>query len=109
MEPEAPEPEAAEPEVFLTSDLARAARALTKVSAQVIADSSGLTRKQVRDFEKGKSLGKGKKARLREALERNGALFVPEDGVAGYGVRRILSHERFMKLNIWEGEGGSLS
>lgn len=98
-----------EQDVFLTSDLARAARALTKVSAQVIADSAGLTRKQVRDFEKGRGLDDEKKARLRDALERNGALFVPEDGEAGYGVRRILSHDRFMKLNAWEDEGGSLS
>ena len=39
--------------LMITSDLARAARALTQVSAKVIARNAGLDKQQVRDFEKG--------------------------------------------------------
>lgn len=94
-------------DVFLTSDLARAARAFTKVSAQTIADAAGLTRAQVRNFERGKiDLPLEAKARLKETLERYGALFIPEEEHAGYGVRRRLPREGYMKLNVWEAEGG---
>ena len=39
--------------LMITSDLARAARALTQVSAKVIARNAGLEKQQLRDFEKG--------------------------------------------------------
>src|SRR5690625_1458439 len=94
-------------EVFLTSDLARAARAFTKVSVQTIADGAGLTREDVRNFERGKvDLPSADKARLKESLEKYGALFVDEDEHGGYGVRRRYPREGFMRLNTWEGEGG---
>ena len=98
-----------EQEFVLTPDLARAARALTKVSAQVIADAANLTKKQVRQFEHGISLPAEEKNRLRESLEQYGVVFIAEDAIAGYGVRRQFAREKLMKLNAWEGEGGSLS
>ncbi|MGJ0203999.1 XRE family transcriptional regulator [Leucobacter sp. gxy201] len=95
-------------EVRLTSDLARAARAFTKVSKQMIADEAGLARAKVRDFERGViDLDDREKAELRRALEVYGALFIPEDDTAGYGVRRRHPREKLMRLNTWEGEGGS--
>lgn len=96
-------------EVFLTPDLARAARAFTKVSTRTIAEEAQLTKKQVRRFEQGGTLPNDAKVRLKAALEKYGALFIEEDEHAGYGVRRKYPRERFMRLNAWEGEGGSLS
>src|SRR5690606_21467360 len=91
----------------LTSDLARAARAFTKVSKKTIAEGAGLTQDQVRDFERGViGLGPDERARLRASLEKHGALFIPEDETAGYGVRRRHTREKLMRLNTWEGEGG---
>lgn len=98
-----------EQEVFFTPDLARAARAFTKVSARTIAESAGLTKQQVRGFEKGGTLSDDEKLRLREFLEKYGALFIPEDETAGYGVRRKYTREKLKKLNTWEDEGGSAS
>lgn len=94
-------------EVFLTSDLARAARAFTKVSTTTIADAAGLTKQEVRGFEQGiTSLDDAQKARLRASLEKYGALFIEEDDQAGYGVRRRFPREKLMRLNAWENEGG---
>ncbi|CAG7605708.1 hypothetical protein ACFPZL_11710 [Leucobacter soli] len=91
----------------LTADLARAARAFTKVSTRTIAESAGLTKKQVRSFEQGTiALPAADLARLKESLERYGALFIPEDETAGYGVRRRYSREKLLQLNAWEDEGG---
>ncbi|WP_420734266.1 XRE family transcriptional regulator [Brevibacterium luteolum] len=93
--------------VFLTSDLARAARAFTKVSAATIAEKAGLTREQVKEFESGRGhLSDDEKSRVRASLEFYGALFIPEDDVAGYGVRRRYAREKLMRLNNWESEGG---
>ncbi|NUL60021.1 hypothetical protein F7P83_06480 [Brevibacterium luteolum] len=93
--------------VFLTSDLARAARAFTKVSAATIAEKAGLTREQVKEFESGRGhLSDDEKSRMRASLEFYGALFIPEDDVAGYGVRRRYAREKLMRLNNWEDEGG---
>ncbi|MFA5606483.1 MAG: XRE family transcriptional regulator [Leucobacter sp.] len=94
-------------EVTLTSDLARAARAFTKVSTKTIAQGAGLTKEQVRSFEQGVTdLPEAAKVRLRESLEKYGALFIPEDEEAGYGVRRRYPREKLMRLNTWESEGG---
>ena len=93
--------------VFLTSDLARAARAFTKVSAATIAEKAGLTREQVKEFEAGRGhLSDDEKGRVRASLEHYGALFIPEDDAAGYGVRRRYPREKLMRLNNWEDEGG---
>jgi len=94
-------------EVFLTSDLARAARALTKVSVNTIAKGADLTKEQVREFEKGViSLTAAEKARLHASLEKYGVVFLEDEQRVGYGVRRKYPREGFMRLNAWEGEGG---
>ncbi|XPP26738.1 MAG: XRE family transcriptional regulator [Leucobacter sp.] len=94
-------------EGFLTADLARAARAFTKVSTRTIAESAGLSKEQVRSFEQGTiDLPAEDKVRLKQSLEKYGALFIPEDEHGGYGVRRKYPREKLLKLNTWEGEGG---
>jgi hypothetical protein len=94
-------------EVFLTPDLARAARAFTKVSTKTIASSAGMEKTQVRSFEQGKiGLTNDEKARLKASLEKYGALFLDEEETVGYGVRRRYPREGLMRMNAWEGEGG---
>lgn len=94
-------------EVILTGDLARAARAFTKVSKSTIAEEADLSKQQVRAFEQGAAnLSDAEKESLKASLEKYGALFIPEDGSAGYGVRRRYPREKLLRLNTWEGEGG---
>lgn len=94
-------------DVTLTADLARAARAFTKVSTKTIAKRAGLTKEEVRSFEQGRTdLPEESKAALAESLEHYGALFLPEEEGVGYGVRRRHPREKLMRLNTWEGEGG---
>jgi len=94
-------------DVFLTSDLARAARAFTKVSVATIAQAAGVSEDLLRSFERGVGeLSSTEKQQVRQALEDYGALFIPEDEKAGYGVRRRYNREKLLRLNTWEGEGG---
>lgn len=91
----------------LTPDLARAARALTQVSVEEIAQSAGLEPAQVRDFEhRGFALDPGANKKLRAALEEFGAVFFDEDEHGGYGVRRKYTAAKARQLGRWEGEGG---
>lgn len=91
----------------LTPDLARAARALAQVSAQTVAAASELTRKQVREFEHGRTaLGQESTARLRRALEGFGVVFIAEDPGFGAGVRKKFNSLKVRRLETWENEGG---
>lgn len=92
---------------FLTPDLARAGRALTQVSVDVIAQEAGLDTAQVRDFEhRGIFLAPESREKLRDALEYFGVVFFAEDNDGGYGVRRKYSASRARELKRWEAEGG---
>lgn len=94
-------------EVFLTPDLARAARAFTKVSRSTIAKTAGLTGEEVKGFERARvHLSSDQKRELKASLEKYGAHFIPEEADAGYGVRRKYTREKLMRLNTWESEGG---
>ena len=92
---------------FLTPDLARAARALSQVSVEVIAQEAGLDTPKVRDFEhRGISLDPEDNERLLHSLEYFGVVFFAEDNDGGYGVRRKHSASRTRQLKRWEDEGG---
>lgn len=91
----------------LTPELARAGRALTRVSVDVIAGAAGLDTQRVRDFEhRGISLGEEDNHRLRAALEEFGVVFFAEDSYGGYGVRRKHTALKVSQLQRWEAEGG---
>ena len=93
--------------LMITSDLARAARALTQVSAKVIARNAGLDKQQVRDFEKGNApLTPEQNQQLRRALGQFGVVFIEDDDHGGYGVRRKFNATKVRRLETWEGEGG---
>lgn len=91
----------------LTPDLARAARALTQVSVEEIAQAAGLEPARVRNFEhRGFGLDLPAKGKLRAALEEFGVVFFAEDDLGGYGVRRKHNSDRTRQLTRWESEGG---
>ncbi|TLP73302.1 hypothetical protein [Nesterenkonia sphaerica] len=92
---------------LLTPDVARAARALTRVSTEVIGEAAAVDPARVRDFEhRGVSLDADSNHRLRAALEEYGVVFIAEDDDGGYGVRRKYSSSRIRQLQNWEAEGG---
>jgi transcriptional regulator with XRE-family HTH domain len=91
----------------IPSDLARAARALTQVSIEAVAAEAGLDVATARAFEQGVgSLTAEQNAKLQEALESFGAVILPEDGDAGYGVRQKYNTTKVARLENLENEGG---
>lgn len=87
--------------------MARAARALTQVSYSVVARAAELEPDRLQAFERGHgTLDADESHRLREALERFGALFIADDDHAGYGVRQKFNSVKAKRLETWEGEGG---
>lgn len=91
----------------LTPELARAARALSRVSVDVLAQHASLETQQVRDFEhRGIALDPESNDRLRSALEEHGVVFFDDDDHGGYGVRRKYSASKVRQLQRWEAEGG---
>lgn len=94
--------------LVLTGSLARAARALVGVSAGVAARAAGLTRDELRDFEKHRTgLDAEKSTALQGALEGFGAVFLPDGHKGrGHGVRLKFSDEKTQRVQAWEDEGG---
>lgn len=95
----------------LTGYLARAARALVETSATTTGARAGLTRAQVRDYERGRiHLTQEQLSGLKGALEELGAVFIADDehpGVgSGVGVRLKFTAEKASRIETWEGEGG---
>ncbi|HCG47038.1 hypothetical protein [Corynebacterium flavescens] len=91
----------------ITPGLARAGRALAQVNSLIIAEDAGLTRQQVRDFEKRVGrLTLEEKARLYKTLENYGVAFIAEDENYGYGVRKRHNASKTRQLKRWEDEGG---
>lgn len=94
--------------VELTGHLARAARALVGTSAAHTAGVAGLSKSQLRDFEKSiGSLSEEKLAALQAALEQLGAVFIADgEQKRGHGVRLKFSADKVEKIEAWEDEGG---
>lgn len=95
----------------LSSYLARAGRALVETSATHTGSVAGLTRGQVRDFERGRiDLTGEQRLALQRALEELGAVFLADDenvgAGSGVGVRLKFSAEKARRIDTWEGEGG---
>ena len=95
-----------EHDFILTGYLARAARALVETSATTTGQYAGLTRAQVRDYERGRIVLTDQQ----RALEQLGAVFI-HDGEnpglgEGAGVRLKFTMEKVRRIEAWEGEGG---
>jgi hypothetical protein len=94
-------------EVGLTTDLARAARALAQVSLTCVAEHAELAPERLSAFERHRiGLAAGERFRLRRALEDFGVVFIPEGDQGGYGVRRRFTRAKVTRLESWENEGG---
>lgn len=94
--------------LHFTGYLARAARALVELPAEHVAEESGMTIDELRDFERGNaSLTKDQIDALMRSLESNGAIFLPDGQEGyGYGVRLKFSTVGSKRISTWEGEGG---
>lgn len=91
----------------LTPGLARAGRALAQINSLVISEEAGLTRQQVRDYEKRVgSLTLDEKTRLQKTLESYGVVFIAEEENLGHGVRKRHDASKARQLKRWEDEGG---
>lgn len=91
----------------ITGSLARAARALVQLPRDHVARLAALDASALADFEAGRAeLDDDAKARLRQALEESGALFLPEEDAGGVGVRLKFTAKDVRAINRLEGEGG---
>jgi hypothetical protein len=91
-----------------------AARALTSTSQDALAKAAGISLESLRLME-ANSLNVPASSlpcdvtAVRHALENRGAIFVPEDGSAGAGVRLKFNRSETRQVGRWEGEGGSVA
>ena len=91
----------------MNGPLARAARALIQWPRSHVAKIAELDEETLARFEAGGSmLAASELTRLRDALERGGAVFIDEDHRAGSGVRLKFNAKDVRAINRMEGEGG---
>lgn len=91
---------------MITGPQCRAARALVEFSRDRLAQLSGVDAATIEQFER--KLGKPsdeQTAALTEALEKAGALFIPENG-GGAGVRLKFNRSETRRIANLENEGG---
>ncbi|AOP55093.1 MAG: XRE family transcriptional regulator [Brevibacterium aurantiacum] len=95
-------------EQIFDGPLARAARALVRVSVKDVASKADVKKSELRDFEKGRDdLTELQEHRIREALEEFGAKFVHDESQGGYGVRLKFNRAKVRAIERWEDEGGT--
>ena len=97
-----------EQQIIIDGPLARAARALCRVSAKDVASRARLDKSELKRFEKGlEDLTEQQETRLHEALQEFGAQIIPDNTVAGYGVRLKFNRAKVRAIERWEEEGGT--
>jgi len=91
----------------ITGPQAKAARILVQWPRDHVARRAQLEETALADFEAARAdPGTEAKARLRQALEDGGAIFIPEDAGGGAGVRLKFTARDVRAINRLEGEGG---
>jgi hypothetical protein len=92
---------------MITYSQCRAARALTEITCDMLAERSGVDAAVIADFE-GRlvELDNASVEKLQAALESFGALFIPENG-GGIGVRLKFTQSESRRLQSLENEGGN--
>ncbi|MDN5588057.1 MAG: XRE family transcriptional regulator [Brevibacterium sp.] len=94
-------------EQIFDGPLARAARALCRVSAKDVASKANVKKSELKNFEKGlEDLTEQQEHRVHEALEEFGAWFVRDESHGGYGVRLKFNRAKVRAIERWEDEGG---
>lgn len=92
---------------MITYSQCRAARALTEINCDMLAERSGVDAAVIADFErKLAELDDASVDRLQAALEEFGALFIAENG-GGIGVRLKFTESESLRLQSLENEGGN--
>jgi transcriptional regulator with XRE-family HTH domain len=92
---------------MITGSLCKAARALVGVSRFKLAANSKVDIRAVELFERGISAPDDAAiAALQSALEALGAIFIPEEGSLGAGVRLKFNRSLTERIGTLENEGG---
>lgn len=92
----------------ISCDQCLAARILVHVDRSLLARESGIPVDVIEHFEKTGKIPPGSDIdELESALERLGALFIPEDDEGGAGVRLRFARDESRRISAWEGEGGA--
>ena len=93
----------------ITGPQCRAARALVQWSREELAGDSGVGMDVIADLELGREIPSAETlGRLEIALEEGGAVFIPENGEGGVGVRLKFNSRDVRAIKRFEGEGGSI-
>jgi hypothetical protein len=92
---------------MITGPLCKAARALVGVSRSKLAANSGVDTRTVELFERSISApGDAANVARQSALEVLGAVFIPEEGSYGAGVRLKFNRSITERIGTLENEGG---
>jgi transcriptional regulator with XRE-family HTH domain len=92
---------------MITASQCRAARALTEITRDMLAERSGVAAETIADFErKLAELDEAGIEKLQQALDGFGALFIAENG-GGIGVRLKFTSAESLRLQSLENEGGN--
>lgn len=92
---------------MITGKQCRAARVLVEISRERLAERTGIDAAIIAQFEqKLATPDEETLSRLQSALEDIGAIFIPDDGARGAGVRLKFSRSLARRIATWEGEGG---
>ncbi len=92
---------------LVTPALCHAARALVRIDQPTLAQKAGVPVDVVKDFESGITMPAADiLARLEQALELFGAVFIPEND-SGVGVRLKFNRVESEGVEGWEAEGGT--
>lgn len=93
----------------ITGPQCRAARALVQWPREKLAANSGVVINVIADLERGREIPSvDVLGHLQRALEEGGAVFIPESGAGGVGVRLKFNSRDVRAINRLEGEGGSI-
>ncbi len=92
---------------MITGSMCRAARALVEISRSRLAAASHIEETVIEAFERKIAIPSDAViSALETALETFGAVFIPEEGANGAGVRLKFSRSVTRRLSTLEGEGG---
>lgn len=92
---------------MITGQMCKAARALVEISRSKLARNTNVDEGVIEFFERGIDIPQdGTITALQTALEELGAVFLPEEGSQGVGVRLKFNQSITKRLGVLEGEGG---
>ncbi|MCX8567642.1 XRE family transcriptional regulator [Aminobacter sp. MET-1] len=95
---------------MITGPICRAARAIVEINRARLATASGIGEDLIEAFERKISTPADDAIHaLQSALEELGAVFIPEKGADGAGVRLKFSRSVTKRLSTLESEGGPVA